>query len=183
MMDIVFHQEKMNELVLYIAQESEKDPRFGATKLNKLLFYADFGSYRLLGAPITGATYRHLQAGPAPKELLDTRRLLVDTGAAEIVNLQYFTGTQARIEAKRSPKLSGVLSAEELAIVDDVIQEFWQYNAQQISERSHREWPWMVTKNLEEIPYYTAWVSTDPLTPEQVEAGHKFASETGLLGP
>ena len=182
-MEIEFNQDKFNELVLYIAQRSEDDPRFGAIKLNKLLFYADFGSHRLRGAPITGATYRHLQAGPAPKELLETRKFLVDSGAAEIVTRPYFAGMQTRVVPKRAPNISGVLSEEELSIVDDVINEFWQYNGQQISERTHREWPWLVTKDMEEIPYYTAWVSTDPLTPEQVDAGRKAAIEAGLLVP
>jgi uncharacterized phage-associated protein len=182
-MAIEFNQDKFNELVLYIAQQSEGDPRFGATKLNKLLFYADFGCYRLLGAPITGATYRHLQAGPAPRQLIETRRFLIDSDAAEVVNRPYFAGTLTRIVPKRESNVNGILSDEELAIVDDVINEFWQYNAHQISERSHREWPWLVTEDMEDIPYYTAWVSTDPLTPEQVDAGRKAAAEVGLLDP
>ena len=182
-MEIEFNQDKFSELVLYIAQQSEGDPRFGATKLNKLLFYADFGCYRLLGAPITGATYRHLQAGPAPKQLLETRSFLVDSDAAEIVTRPYFAVMQTRVVPKRKPNISGVLSDEELSIVNDVINEFWQYNGQQISERSHREWPWLVTKDMEEIPYHTAWVSTDPLTPEQVDVGRQAATAAGLLVP
>ena len=34
-MAIEFNQDKFNELVLYIAQQSEGDPRFGATKLKQ----------------------------------------------------------------------------------------------------------------------------------------------------
>ena len=34
--------DKFRELILYIAQESEGDPNFGATKLNKILFFCDF---------------------------------------------------------------------------------------------------------------------------------------------
>lgn len=40
---------KMKELILYLASRSEEDPRFSATKLNKLLFYCDFTAYRRLG--------------------------------------------------------------------------------------------------------------------------------------
>ena len=179
-MEIEFNQDKFNELVLYIAQHSEGDPRFSEAKLNNLLFCADFGCYRLHGAPITGATYRHLPAGPAPKQLLETRRFLVESNAAEIVTRPYFAGIYTRVVPKRTPNISGVLSYEELSIVDDVINEFWQYNGQQISERTHREWPWLVTKDMEEIPYYTAWVSTDPLTPEQVDVGRRVAIKAGL---
>ena len=131
-MDIEFNQDKFNELVLYIAHHSEGDPRFGATKLNKLLFYADFGCYRLHGAPITGATYRHLQAGPVPKQLLEARRILVDSDAAEIVTRPYFAGVQTRVVPKRAPNISGVLSDEELSIVDDVINEFCSTTASRL---------------------------------------------------
>jgi antitoxin SocA-like protein len=61
---------KIKELILYLASKSEQDPRFSATKLNKLLFYCDFASYRRWGRAITGHSYQKLQFGPAPKAML-----------------------------------------------------------------------------------------------------------------
>src|SRR2546429_6004 len=60
-----FDRKKFKELVLYISERSETDPKYGYTKLNKLLFYADFISYRELGHSITGARYQALEWGPA----------------------------------------------------------------------------------------------------------------------
>ena len=68
-----FDGSKFRELVLYIAEQSEGDPRFGAVKLNKILYYSDFEAFRVLGESITGATYRKLSEGPAPLQMLETK--------------------------------------------------------------------------------------------------------------
>lgn len=36
---------RLAELILYIAEKCERDPNFGATKLNKILTFADFSAY------------------------------------------------------------------------------------------------------------------------------------------
>ena len=62
-----FEPDKFRELIVYICKKSEGDPTFGAVKLNKILYYADFAAYRILGKPITGAQYQKLREGPAPQ--------------------------------------------------------------------------------------------------------------------
>lgn len=37
--------EKLRELMLYLAIKCESDPRFGAVKLNKLMFVIDVSAY------------------------------------------------------------------------------------------------------------------------------------------
>ena len=117
-----FNEHKFRELILHVARQSQDDPRFGATKLNKLLFYIDFGSYRMLGAPVTGATYQHLPAGPAPRQFLAERRYLVDSGDAAIEICDYFTGTQARIVPQRDPDMS--LFCQEVMFFGDSLTHF-----------------------------------------------------------
>lgn len=177
---ISFNELKLQELILYIARESQDDPRFGATKLNKLLFYIDFGSYRMLGQPVTGATYQHLPAGPAPRQVLDARRYLIDSGHATTEYREYFSGTQERIVPARDPDMS-LFSKEEIKLIDSVIAEFWDFNARRLSEYSHSEWGWKVTEDFDDMPYHLAWVSSDPITPEQIEIGQQIAQEHGFL--
>jgi hypothetical protein len=55
---------------LLIATRSEGDEPFGAVKLNKLLFYADFFAYVKFGECITGQEYQKLAQGPAPRRML-----------------------------------------------------------------------------------------------------------------
>src|SRR5437868_14530692 len=71
-----FHEDKLAELILYIAERSEHDKEFGKTKLLKLIAYSDFGAYQRLGRPITGAHYRKLPHGPAPREAPETLEIL-----------------------------------------------------------------------------------------------------------
>ena len=68
-----FDQDRFVELMAFIARGSIADPTFGAVKLNKILYYADFSAYRMFGQPLTGATYFKLQEGPAPREMLQAR--------------------------------------------------------------------------------------------------------------
>ena len=179
MREINYDQRKFEELVLHLCQRSEDDPRFGATKLNKLLFYIDFGSYVRLGMPVTGATYRRLPTGPAPREMLSVREKLLDTGDANIEQRPYLWRLQDRLVARREPDLS-VFSADELSLVDEVVGEFWHHNARAISEESHREWGWLTSEEYADIPYQTAWVSSQPLNDEQIERGQQLAEELGL---
>jgi len=46
---MTFQPEKFRELILYIARKSEDDPKFGAVKLNKILFFSDFAAFRAFG--------------------------------------------------------------------------------------------------------------------------------------
>jgi uncharacterized phage-associated protein len=55
--------EKVNNMVLYFA---EKVKPF-KTKMNKLLFYADFFHFKKTAFSITGLTYQAIQKGPVPK--------------------------------------------------------------------------------------------------------------------
>jgi hypothetical protein len=85
-----FNESKFRNLLLHLSTLCEDDPRFGATKLNKLLYYIDFGAYRLLGQPVTGATYQNLPEGPAPRELVAVRDALIKEGAAAMEVRPYF---------------------------------------------------------------------------------------------
>ena len=66
--------EKFKELVLYVCHKSAGDAPFGATKLNKLLFYADFLAYKQLGSAVTKHAYQRLPNGPAPRAILPILR-------------------------------------------------------------------------------------------------------------
>jgi hypothetical protein len=75
--------------VLYVAQRLEDDPAGGAIKLNKALYYAEFGHVRVHGGPITGADFQRLRWGPAPRRLLPLRAQLIEQGKAQLVEDDY----------------------------------------------------------------------------------------------
>jgi hypothetical protein len=176
-----FNREKLRELIVYIAQKSEDDPWCGATKLNKILFYADFYAYRQLGAPITGAQYQKLPEGPAPRELLPARDSLVRDESITVEARPIFNHVQQRVVANRHVK-PGVLSDRELSLVDEVIGALRYMSARQVSDLSHDEPGWRIVGAYETIPYRTAWLSSEPLGPEHVARGLEVAQRHGLVG-
>lgn len=175
-----FRSLKMRELVLYIAEKSISDQRFGAVKLNKLLYYSDFYAYRVLGSSITGAKYQRLQEGPAPRQFLTVRDSLLDDGSAVLEERPFFTQTQQRLVPRR-PVRPGVLSEAERRLVDEVIENLWWKTGREVSEMSHQEPGWKVVTEGETIPYETAWLSADPLSQAQVERGLEVAKRHELL--
>lgn len=170
---------KFRELMLYVAEKSESDPRFGAVKLNKILYYSDFAAYRQLDQSITDAEYQHLEEGPAPKFLLPARDALISDDAARIEERSYFNRSQQRLVAIDTPDYN-LFTAQELQIVDQVIDALWENDGAGVSDLSHREFGWATTGLNETIPYYTAWIGSDALTPEQLREGLEVAKRNGL---
>lgn len=154
-----YRPDKFAELIVYISRKCETDKRFGATKLNKLLYYSDFRAYARFGAPITGATYQRIEHGPAPRQYLPVVKRLIARGEVEFENREHFARKQERLIAKRDPDLE-VFSDGELELVDGVIQEFWGRNAREVSDKSHKE-GWRLVEPGETIPYWTVFVDLD----------------------
>lgn len=163
MYEPTFDPDKFQGVMLYASGRAlnDGDQYFGAVKLNKLLYYADFISFQRHSTPITGATYQKLREGPAPKELLRQRDILVDSQKAEIKPVRVFNYVQNRLLPKTDIEPSNWFSDDEIAIIDEVIAEFKGKTAAQVSEMSHKEAGWVMAKEGEVIPYETALL--DPI--------------------
>lgn len=149
--------DKLQELILFIARRSEDDPRFGSVKLNKLLFFSDFTAYAELGRSITGQAYQRLENGPCPKQLIPVTKQLEKAQAFAIRTDECYGRTRKIPIALREADLSQ-FSAEEIAIVTDVIAKLWKKTAKGISSLSHRFPGWDLAVDRELIPYQTALV-------------------------
>ena len=172
--------DKFRELVLYIVNRSKDDHRFGATKLNKLLYYIDTRSYLELDYPITGATYRRLPAGPVPRAIMAAKRQLVDAGAISIEKRPYFNYLQERLAPLKDADLS-LFEEREVQIIDEVIDQLREYNGSELSAFSHAEWGWRLMDNYEVIPYELSFLSPEPAPIEAIEYGIRLAKEHALL--
>jgi len=167
------NDEKMKELILYIAHRCQSDDTFGATKLNKLLFLSDFVAHLRLGKAITGHEYQALPKGPAPKALVPLRKLMIHDHEVVVVETNYFGRAQHKWIPKREPRLA-LFSGDEIALVDQLIATWWGKNAESISEASHGFLGWMLAKEKETIPYCVALVSRRAPTPDEVRRGREL---------
>lgn len=175
-MNFEIDEQKFKELVLYIADKSLDDPDFGATKLNKILFYADFLSYGMSEKPITGAEYQKLGEGPAPRLLVPLRDEMEAEGDIIIQPTPRFNYLQHRVIPKRQANLD-IFSASEIALVDKVIDAMRGLGAAEISFLSHRLYGWKIAQTGETIPYESAFLSEEPISEYEIERGRELAVE------
>ncbi len=97
---------KLKELILYICLKEEGDENFGLTKLNKILFKADFLAYRYWGKPMTGQDYFKLENGPAPRRMVPVTEMMKQCDELFIRLTPHYGYPQKRPIAKREPDLS-----------------------------------------------------------------------------
>jgi uncharacterized phage-associated protein len=140
-----FSLEKMAAMVSYL---STRTSELYKTKLNKLLFYADFANYYLNGNSISGSRYVHLPYGPVPEGYEDTLETLNHYGVVDI-------SRQNSAELVRSGENStfDFLTVEERQSLDWVLATYGRMTASQLTEISHRERAYKDTRTGEEIAY------------------------------
>jgi len=156
--DTPYREDKLAELVLYIADKTRGDRAAGATKLNKYLYFADFSAMRKLGRPITGADYQKLPYGPAPRRLAPVRERLVQAGEARLEERVDALGfVHHDLIPMRAPRTE-LFPAEELQLVDEIIEAFKDRSATDVSEMSHRDAGWQLVGEGDSIPYELAFV-------------------------
>ncbi len=162
------------ELVLYICQKCATDPKFGATKLNKILYFSDFLAYAQLGKPITGFEYQRLVNGPAPRRMLPMREEMERKRLLGVQLIALKGGrTQHRVVNLRPPSLA-VFDAAEISLVDRIIEELWDLDAEAVSDLSHRMMGWKLADLGETIPYETVFISSEPLTETDVQRAREL---------
>lgn len=175
--DVPRGQERFRELVLYVSQKCENDPAFGATMLNKILYYADFQAYERLGTPLTGVPYFRIDNGPAPFHIRKVRRDLEQEGALKMEERSFHNHTQHRSIALRAADLS-LFSKGEIAIVDQVVAALSGKTATKISFESHKT-AWNVLGDKERIPYEAAFLSDDPATDGDIADARRLNDHYG----
>lgn len=171
-------EDRLRELILYVAAECQDDPKFGATKLNKILWWSDFLAYAQRGKPITGVEYMRLGNGPAPRRLVPVRNEMEadgDIALAEVVGRGGYI--QKKIVPLRAANLD-VFSAADIAVVDDVIDALWGKTAKGVSNLSHGK-AWEVASDGQPLPYEAVFLSDDPINRYDVARTRELARQFG----
>jgi hypothetical protein len=159
--------QRMRELIVYISKASETDPYFGAIKLNKILYHSDFRAFERLGVPLTGSPYFRLKNGPAPKAMIPIRRGLIEEKAIKLEKVECGPYLQHRLVALREPVMQH-FTADEIAIVDEVIKELWSQTATEVSDASH-DVRWRTLGDQDFLPYEFAFLSDEAPTTSDIE--------------
>jgi uncharacterized phage-associated protein len=179
-MDIEYDEAKFTEMLLYVADKLGDDRAGGATKLNKILYFAEFAHVRRHGRPISGADYFRLDQGPAPRRLKPVRQRLLDAGEAVLVEEDVLGYSLQRLVPRRHPDLT-VLTPLEIQTIDDVLGDLANLTAKQVSDLSHEDPAWRHTEDMQTIPYELALVAKEQvITPIAAELAEATALRYGI---
>lgn len=160
--------DKLPKLVHYIVARARPD-QLGATKLNKVLWFADLTYYRRYGRTISGASsYQKLQHGPVPNDVVRTVHLLKTEGKIAIRYADTPTGQRREFVWLEQPALDA-FEAEEIDVLNEAIDWVCQnHSATSISALTH-DALWQEIDMGSQIPVGAASVVADEVGDDDIE--------------
>ena len=144
-----FDYDKLCAMVLFFAHRGTELLK---TKLMKLLNYSDMIFYKENGVSISGVRYVHLPYGPVPENF----DILLGTMAADhIAHIEVFydNGYEKHLVIPEEETPEGVLSKDELAVLERIYNKFAGFGSVDISNYSHKEKGYIETRRGEIISY------------------------------
>lgn len=152
---------KFKNVLLYILERCAGKPNVGETVLYKLLYFSDFNYYELYEEHLTGALYRKLPYGPAPQKMDAIIGQMIEKNELQRIKTDYHGYVQTRYLPLIKSDLTA-LRASEKEIIDRVIDQLSDWTATAISNYSHKDMPWMASKDGEDINYELAFYRDAP---------------------
>jgi transcriptional regulator with XRE-family HTH domain len=153
--------QKFKEVLIYILNKVGAKENIGETVIYKLLYFIDFDFYEKYEEQLIGATYIKNKYGPTPVEFAKIVEQMTTREEIMKVKSEYFDFPQTKYLPRRKPDLAK-LKANEIEVIDDVLNKLSEMNASQISAYSHNDVPWMTTENGEAIEYESVFYRTPP---------------------
>jgi len=152
---------KIKNVLLYMLEKCAGKPNVGETVLYKLLYFADFNYYELYEEHLTGAAYRKLPYGPVPQNLDVIINQMIADKQLQRFKTEYFGLQQTRFLPLVKANLSQ-LKASEKEVIDKVLDQMSDWSAAALSAYSHKDMPWLATKEGDQINYELAFYREAP---------------------
>lgn len=144
--------ERLANAVLYLLRGCPT-PGPGLTKLMKMLYFSDYFFYQKHLSTITGAKYVALERGPAVDGYEQAFKQMEDKKFLRVLNVPVMGHTTLKQEFQRLGEPDpNAFSADERAVMDEVIRRFAKKSGRELSEMTH----------LELTPWKAVW---DPRSP------------------
>lgn len=152
--------EKFKEVLLYILNKIGSKENVGETVIYKLLYFIDFDYYEKYEVQLIGATYQKNKYGPTPMEFKKIVENMMDKEITKFKG-KFFQYPQTKYLPLRKPDLTK-LKANEIKLIDDVLNKLSDMSGKEISEYSHNDVPWLTTEDGEVIEYESVFYRTPP---------------------
>lgn len=143
---------RFSEMVVFFTERLQP----WKTKMNKLLFYADFAMHQQTAYSISGVQYRAVPMGPVPNNFNSIFEYLANKDEVDIYYTNFpdgGTGEQFKPNANRQFK-ADLFTSGELTVLDIIAERFRSTSTNEIIEISHREKAWLANKDEKKLIDY-----------------------------
>ena len=133
--------EKILQMIVFFTEKIQP----WKTKLNKLLFYADFLHFKKNGISISGATYKAIQMGPVPKNFGGLFDYAASQEYVDVLYYEFDKGSMGE-QFKPNPKTTfnhTLFNSTELNLLHQVAERFAKTPTTEIVKISHQEPAWL----------------------------------------
>lgn len=133
--------QKFTEMIVFFADRLAP----WKTKLNKLLFYADFTMHKNSGFSISGVKYQAIPMGPVPYNFNALFEYLTNKNILEVSNTFFPDGGigEQFKPSKNYSFNSAIFAEQELNVLESVATRFKEATTQEIIGISHQEAAWI----------------------------------------
>ena len=152
--------DKIGVIASYFADNTKE---LYVTKLLKLFYYLDFISYKMRGASISNDVYLKLPYGPVPSAIKNEIDIL---SAKNVFGKEFKSQLSAYIKLEKGKDDNGnivvsknkeyslrKLSTSEVELMKGIAETFKNTKAIILSNKTHREKPWLSTSDNSVIDY------------------------------
>lgn len=148
-----FEENKFKSLVVYILWRAGGVPGFGATKLNKAIWFSEARCFEALGKSITGESFIREKFGPVPRNIKPVLDELVEAGEIFAWTEPFYEFQIQRFSVVKPPDISA-FSPQELSFIDWWVKHISEeHTARSISDKSH-DYGWQVAGMGESLPLH-----------------------------
>lgn len=144
--------EKFTEMVVFFSEQLKPYK----TKLNKILFYADFLMFKQSCFSISGVRYNAINMGPVPHNFQSVFEYLANKDAIDINYNEFQNGGfgEQFIARSNRPFNASLFSDKELNVLYKVATTFEKTSTNEIIELSHLEKAWKENEQTKNVISY-----------------------------
>jgi putative zinc finger/helix-turn-helix YgiT family protein len=144
--------EKFTEMVVYFSEQMKPYK----TKMNKLLFYADFLMFKESCFSISGVRYNAINMGPVPHNFQSVFEYLSNNNEIDIYYSEFSNGGYGEqfIAKPNRPFNATIFSITELRVLKKIAETFKNTSTNDIIELSHLEKAWKENEQTKNVISY-----------------------------